>query len=138
MRPRLISHAAGTTASPNKQWKRTRVQPAERSRKDASNNYPLRANQSINRFLVVASPQRRSVYAWHDAPGHQGLVLLPCCPVLGGALVLVPHLAVDEQDGEVEGVEVRHGRDEACSSALDGKGGGEIGQWTELRAQILC
>lgn len=55
-----------------------------------------------------------------DAVGHQPLVLLPRLAVLGSALVLITHLAVPQQHGEVDGVEISHWRSKACSEEESG------------------
>ena len=63
-----------------------------------------------------------SIHVGHNVVRHLLAVRLPRLAILGGALVLVAALAVDEQHGKVHGVEVRDGGNEACIMMWGGVG----------------
>ena len=73
---------------------------------------------------AAPGPRQRaiSIHVGHNVVRHLLAVRLPRLAVLGGALVLVAALAVDEQHGKVHGVEVRDGGNEACIMMWGGVG----------------
>lgn len=68
-------------------------------------------------------PRLHLVHSWQDSPLDLLTIRLPVLAILAPALLLVAHLPMDEEDGEVEHVEVRDGD----GGAFDAVGGDEAG-----------